>query len=163
MALARADTARTMLSRKNSTSVLDRGLSHVFKDLMNQPLPDSLEKLQEFCMKHHETSFVSIQNIKWWSFMNHMVYGSMSTVFGCSPSGAGARCRTSRFGFNGVNCQGPQFFLTTFLGSGEVGIQMQFMFGTYPYQKQNEFVCKTCFELLALKGPTPTCGQATIQ
>ena len=77
MALARADTARTMLSRKNSTSVLDRGLSHVFKDLMNQPLPDSLEKLQEFCMKHHETSFVSIQNIKWWSFMNHMVYGCL--------------------------------------------------------------------------------------
>ena len=110
MALARADTARTMLSRKNSTNALDRGLSHVFKDLMNQPLPDSLERLQEFCMKHHETSFVSIQS--------HESYGlRMATVFGCSPSGAGARCRASRFGCNGVNCQGPQFFLTTFLGS----------------------------------------------
>ena len=47
MSIARADTARSLLSKAISTSELGPGLSHIFDDL-EQNLPQTLELLQDW-------------------------------------------------------------------------------------------------------------------
>ena len=47
MSLARADTARTMISKAYSTSELVRGMEYVMCDSNGFPLPDNLDDLED--------------------------------------------------------------------------------------------------------------------
>lgn len=61
MAIARSETARTMLSRANSTEELTYAMNHILYDADGK-LPDDLDALEEpvFVMAKHQSRFIPL-------------------------------------------------------------------------------------------------------